>query len=301
VSSERPGADYPPLPEALAVGVYDNHTHLDPSSEARADGMLDYREQLDRAASVGIRGVVQVGTDVGSSQWSAAVAATEGRILAAVAIHPNDAAELADGGGLDAAIAEIDRLASLPRVVAVGETGLDYFRTESAAGRAAQMHAFEEHIAIAKRHGLALQIHDRDAHADVIATLLRVGAPERTVFHCYSGDAGMARVCAEHGWYLSFAGNVTFKNAQTLRDALAAAPRSLVLVETDAPYLTPAPVRGRTNAPYLIPHTLRAMAGYLDTDVGELAAQVAANTEAVYGSWDAEPVTVTAVASGGAA
>jgi TatD DNase family protein len=169
-------------------------------------------------------------------------------------------------------------------VRAVGETGLDYFRTEG-DGRRVQMRAFEAHIAIAKRHGIALQIHDRDAHDDVVATLERVGAPERTVFHCFSGDAALARLAAERGWYLSFAGTVTFKNAPNLREALEVIPRELVLVETDAPYLTPAPLRGRPNAPYLIPHTLRFMAAHLGADVDELAARVATNTEAVYGDW----------------
>ncbi|MEJ3403693.1 TatD family hydrolase [Rathayibacter sp. YIM 133350] len=292
--NEARHVEYPPLPEALTVGVYDNHTHLDPSSALHSDDDasigLDYREHLDRASSVGIRGVVQVGTDVASSQWSAQTAAIEPRMLAAVAIHPNEAAELAERGELDAALAEIDRLAGLPRVVAAGETGLDYYRTESAAGRRAQLASFEAHIEIAKRHGIALQIHDREAHSDVISTLRRLGAPERTVFHCFSGDEEMARVCADEGWYLSFAGNITFKNAQNLRDALAAVPRAQVLVETDAPYLTPVPVRGRPNAPYLIPHTLRAMADYLQTDVSVLAAQVSSNTELVYGDWNAEAV-----------
>ena len=151
-------------------------------------------------------------------------------------------------------------------------------------------------IEIAKQNGLALQIHDRNAHAEVIATLLRVGAPERTVFHCFSGDAEMAAICAEQGWYLSFAGNVTFKNAGMLRAALAAAPRELLLVETDAPFLTPAPFRGRPNAPYLLPHTLRAMANHLETDVAMLAAQISTTTERVYGRWDAEPVVTAPTA-----
>src|SRR5690606_28451548 len=187
----------------------------------------------------GVRGVVQVGTDVASSRWSAEMAAREPRMLAAVAIHPNDVPELEAAGQLDDALAEIDALAARPRVRAVGETGLDFFRTDE-AGRPAQVRSFEAHIEIAKRHGLALQIHDRDAHDEVIATLLRVGARERTVFHCCSGDAGMARLCAEHGWYLSVAGTVTFKNAANLREALDVAPRNRILVETDSPYLTPA-------------------------------------------------------------
>ena len=271
---------YPPLPEPLAVAVYDNHTHLE-ISDGEPGGELDYLEQLDRAERVGVKGVVQVGGDLETSRWSASVAATEPRMLAAVALHPNEAPGFAD---LDAALAEIDALAAQPRVRAVGETGLDFFRTGE-EGRDAQYRSFEAHIEIAKKHGIALQIHDRDAHAEVIATLKRVGAPEQTVFHCFSGDAEMARIAADHGWYLSFAGTVTFKNAAGLREALSVTPLDRIMVETDAPYLTPSPFRGRPNSPYLIPLTLRAMAEHLDVDVDELAAQVAATTEHVYGSW----------------
>ncbi|MEN0084590.1 MAG: TatD family hydrolase [Leifsonia sp.] len=278
---------YPPLPEALTVPVYDNHTHLE-----MADGVepLDYREQLDRASSVGVRGVVQVGNDVETSRWSAETAAIEPRMLAAVALHPNDAPDYAERGELDDALAVIDELAGRPRVRAVGETGLDFFRTEEGSRRDAQFRSFEAHIEIAKRHGIALQIHDRDAHAAVVATLKRVGAPERTVFHCFSGDVELARICAENGWYMSFAGTVTFKNAPNLREALTVAPRHLVMVETDAPFLTPTPFRGRPNAPYLIPYTLRAMAEVIGTDASTLAAQINSNTELVYGRWDSEPV-----------
>jgi TatD DNase family protein len=285
-SSERGDQSYPPLPEALVVPVYDNHTHLE-----IADGTepIDYREQLDRASAVGVRGVVQVGTDLETSRWSAEQAAREPRMLAAVALHPNEAPEYAAAGGLDAALAEIAELASWPRVRAVGETGLDFFRTGE-EGRAAQYRSFEAHIEIAKENGIALQIHDRDAHGEVIATLKRVGAPERTVFHCFSGDAELARICADNGWYMSFAGNVTFKNAHNLREALEVARRALLLVETDAPYLTPMPYRGRPNAPYLVPHTLRAMAAHLGTDVSMLAAQISSNSELVYGRWEDEPV-----------
>jgi TatD DNase family protein len=284
--SERGDQTYPPLPEALVVPVYDNHTHLE---IADGDDPIDYHEQLDRASAVGVRGVVQVGTDLETSRWSAEQAAREPRMLAAVAIHPNEAPEYDAAGGLDAALAEIAELASWPRVRAVGETGLDFYRTGE-EGRAAQYRSFEAHIEIAKENGIALQIHDRDAHGEVIATLKRVGAPERTVFHCFSGDAELARICTENGWYMSFAGNVTFKNAHNLREALEVAPRSLIMVETDAPYLTPAPFRGRPNAPYLIPHTLRAMAAHLGTDVSMLAAQISSNTELVYGRWEDEPV-----------
>ena len=283
---------YPPLPTPLVVPVYDNHTHIDPSARPGriADGhALDYREQLDRASSVGVRGVVQVGTDVASSIWAAETAAVEPRMLAAVAIHPNDAPEPDAAGELDDALAVIDGLAARPRVRAIGETGLDFYRTDE-NGRAAQFRSFEAHIEMAKRHSLALQIHDRDAHGDVISTLTRVGAPDTVVFHCFSGGPDLAEVCADNGWYMSFAGTVTFKNAQNLRDALQTAPRSLLLVETDAPYLTPTPFRGRPNAPYLIPHTVRAMAEAIGTDASVLAAQLVSNTELVYGKWDSEPV-----------
>lgn len=275
---------YPSLPDPLPVAVYDNHTHLE---IADGDNPMDYREHLDRAAAVGVKGAVQVGGDLDTSRWSAEVAAREPRLLAAVAIHPNEAPNYEAAGTLDDAFAEIDELAARPRVRAIGETGLDFFRTEE-GGRAAQFRSFEAHIGIAKKHDLAMQIHDRDAHEEVIATLLRVGAPERTVFHCFSGDAEMARLCADHGWYLSFAGTVTFKNAAHLREALAVIPRDRILVETDAPFLTPVPFRGRPNSPYLIPLTLRAMAEHLRMDVAELCTQIAENTETVYGSWDAD-------------
>jgi TatD DNase family protein len=276
--------DYPPLPEALTVSVYDNHTHLE-ISDGTPGSELDYREHLDRASSVGVKGVVQVGGDLVTSRWSADIAAREPRVLAAVALHPNETPEYAASGTLDQAIAEIDALAAQPRVRAIGETGLDFFRTGE-DGRDAQFRAFEAHISLAKNHNIALQIHDRDAHDAVIDTLLRVGAPERTVFHCFSGDVEMARFCADQGWYLSFAGTVTFKNAHNLREALAVIPRDRILVETDAPYLTPHPYRGRPNSPYLIPTTLRAMAAHLETDVHMLAAQISSNTEQVYGFWD---------------
>ena len=283
--------NWPPLPEALTVPVYDNHTHLEPPTDSEGwQSRLDYRDALDRASTVGVRGVVQVGTDLASSRWSADIAAVEPRVLAAVALHPNEAPLLDSAGTLDDAIAEISELAGRPRVRAIGETGLDFFRTGE-DGRAAQQRSFEAHIAIAKERGLALQIHDRDAHREVVATLLRVGAPERTVFHCFSGDAELASILSEHGWYASFAGTVTFKNAPGLRDALEALPRRLVLIETDSPFLTPMPFRGRPNASYLIPHTLRSMAAHLGTDVSMLAALISSNTEAVYGLWNSEPIT----------
>jgi TatD DNase family protein len=264
------------------VPVYDNHTHLEIEDGVSS---LDFREQLDRASSVGVRGVVQVGTDLETSRWSAEIASHEPRVVAAVALHPNEVPELERKGLLDEHLAGIAELASRPRVRAIGETGLDFFRTGE-DGRDAQIRAFEAHIALAKEHDLALQIHDRDAHRDVVSTLRRVGAPERTVFHCFSGDAEFAKEVADSGWYLSFAGTVTFKNAGALREALEVIPRANILIETDAPYLTPAPWRGRPNSSYLLPHTLRFMAEHLGTDASMLAAQISSNTEAVYGRWD---------------
>ena len=274
---------YPPAPDPLPVAVYDNHCHLEIEDGAE-EGGLSLDEQLDRAAAVGVVGVVQAGGDIESSRWSAWAAASHPRVLAAVAIHPNEAPAYAEQGMLDGAIAVIDELAAQPRVRAIGETGLDYFRTGE-EGLPAQHESFEAHIALAKKHDIAMQIHDRDAHDAVLDTLERVGAPERTVFHCFSGGADMARIAADRGYWLSFAGNVTFKNAQNLRDALAVTPRERILVETDAPFLTPTPLRGRPNAPYLVPVTVRFMAAELGMPVDELCAQLAANTLEVYGSF----------------
>ncbi|HWU28939.1 MAG TPA: TatD family hydrolase [Microbacterium sp.] len=278
----RKDLSYPAAPEPLTVPVYDNHCHLEIT-----DGVepLSLREQLDRAGAVGIAGVVQASGDIESSRWAVDAAASDPRVLAAVAIHPNDAPTYQQDGRLDEAIAVIDELAAHPRTRAIGETGLDYFRTDE-QGRPAQHESFEAHIALAKKHGIAMQIHDRDAHDDVLETLARVGAPERTVFHCFSGDEAMARTAADAGYWLSFAGNITFKNAQNLRDALHVTPLDRILVETDAPFLTPVPLRGRPNAPYLVPLTMRFMAAELEMDVDELCAQVAANTLAVYGSFE---------------
>ncbi|MGK5549057.1 TatD family hydrolase [Streptomyces sp. URMC 127] len=277
----------PPLPAPLNVPVADSHTHLD------MQGDTSVEEALAKAASVGVTTVVQVGCDVAGSRWAAQTAAAHDAVWATVALHPNEAPRIVHGdpdgwsrqgtrpaGGreaLDAALAEIDALAALPQVKGVGETGLDFFRT-GPEGMEAQEYSFRRHIDIAKRHGKALVIHDREAHDDVLRVLTEEGAPDAVVFHCYSGDAAMAKVCADNGYYMSFAGNVTFKNAQPLRDALAVAPLDLILVETDAPFLTPAPYRGRPNAPYLIPVTLRAMAASKGTGEDELAAAVAANT-----------------------
>ncbi len=278
----RQKLSYPDLPEPLLVGTYDNHTHLE---IADGDQPMNYQDHLALANQVGILGAVQVGVTLESSKWSAEVAAKDPRLLAAVAIHPNEAARYENKQALDADIDGIAALASQERVRAIGETGLDFFRTESEKGKLFQQHSFERHIQIAKDFNLALQIHDRDAHDQVVETLIRLGAPERVVFHCYSGDIDLAKICAEHGWYTSFAGNITIKRNQNLRDSLKHMPKHLILVETDAPFLTPEPLRGRPNAPYLIPITVRFMAAELGMDANELSGQLASNTVAVYGSW----------------
>ena len=276
----------PDSPEPLPFPVYDNHTHLE-----FEDGMdlLDPLDSLARAEAVGVAGVVQVGTDIETSRWSAQLAAADPRVLAAVALHPNEAPRLFAEGKLSEHLSEISRLASQPRVRAVGETGLDFFRTGE-DGQAAQIESFEAHIDIARANQIALQIHDRDAHEAVVSTLKRVGAPECTVFHCFSGDAELARICAENGWYISFSGTMTFKNAPALREALSVADPSRILVETDAPFLTPEPFRGRPNAPYLMPHTVRRIAEVLDEPLESVCERLAANTERVYGSWAMDPV-----------
>lgn len=268
----------PPLPEPLRVPVVDSHTHLD-----MQDATVE--EALEWAAAVGVTRVVQIGCDVARARWAAETAAAHEAVWAAVALHPNEAPRLAAESPetLEAALAEIAELAALPQVRAVGETGLDYYRT-GPEGVAAQQHSFRRHIALAKELDRTLVIHDREAHQDVLRLLREEGAPARTVFHCYSGDAEMAEVCAAAGYYMSFAGNVTFHSAQPLRAAAAVVPPELLLVETDAPFLTPAPFRGRPNAPYLIPVTLRALAEVRGEDEDALAAQVAENTARAFGA-----------------
>jgi TatD DNase family protein len=215
------------------------------------------------------------------------LATKDPRVLAAVALHPNEAPLYENFENLDAAIAEIESLAVQPRVRAIGETGLDFFRTEGDNSIKLQQHSFEEHIRIAKENNIALMIHDRDAHDEVVSTLKRVGAPDRVVFHCYSGDTELAKICADNGWYMSFAGNITIKRNQHLRDSLAMAPKDLILIETDAPFLAPEPFRGRPNSPYLVPVTARFMADVRGEDLNQLCSQLALNTETVYGDWSA--------------
>jgi TatD DNase family protein len=228
------------------------------------------------AKAVGIQRLVTIGIDVPSSEWSVATAAAHDDVFATVAIHPNEA-HTAD----EPAWTRIAGLAADPGVVGVGETGLDHFRTGEDGWRR-QEESFRRHIDIAKRSGKALVIHDRDAHDDVLRVLDSEGAPDRVVFHCFSGDAAFARKCAEHGYVMSFAGNVTFKNADELRAAAALAPDDLLLVETDAPFLTPMPYRGRPNAPYLVPMTVRALAEIRGQAADEVAAAVSGTATRVF-------------------
>jgi len=294
---------WPPVPEPLPVAVVDNHTHLDTDAEL-PDGEAppSVAEQIARAAAAGVARMVQIGCDLDAARWTDRVVREHPELLGGVAIHPNEATLFAgarDPGpdgllprprpehalGLDAAVAQIADLArGNDRIRVIGETGLDHFRS-GADGRAAQVASFRAHIALAKELDLALQIHDRDAHADVLDVLTRDGAPERTVFHCFSGDADMARLCAERGWYLSFAGPVTFAGSGGLREALAAVPLAQVLVETDAPYLAPHPHRGRPNAPYLAPWTMRTIAEVQGVDLATACHAVSTTSEAVYGPW----------------
>jgi TatD DNase family protein len=260
----------PPAPPRLTTPALDSHCHLD---------LMDVPVDVAMAAAreVGIERVVQIGVDVPSSRWSADLAAERDDVWAAVAIHPNEAPS-AD----DAAWNEIAALAGQPRVVAIGETGLDHYRTED-DGWVAQETSFRRHIAIAKATDKALMIHDRDAHDDVLRVLESEGAPPRVIFHCFSGDADFARRCVERGYTLSFAGNLTFKNAHELREAVAVVPQDQLLVETDAPFLTPMPYRGRPNAPYLVPLTLRAIAETTGRSEDEVAAGVSATAARVFG------------------
>jgi TatD DNase family protein len=244
----------------------------------------DLQAVIEAATAVGVPRMVQIGCDLPGARFTVESIDRYAALLGGVALHPNEAPRLHERGEVDSARVEIERLASHPRVRVIGETGLDYYRT-GAEGVAAQQDSFRWHIDLAKRTGKTLQIHDREAHQDVMRILAEEGAPEHTVLHCFSGDMEMARECVERGYYLSFAGTVTFKNATGLRNALAVTPTENLLVETDAPYLTPSPHRGATNAPYLIPLTVRAMAAVLSTNVPSLCTALAANSERLYGPW----------------
>jgi len=274
-------------PEALPGPLVDNHCHL----EFRYDGAPErtLTERLDEATAVGVTRAVQIGCEIDSARWTADAVAREPRLVGGVALHPNEAplhagGTHASGMGYDEAFAEIARLARLPRIRVIGETGLDYHHT-GPEGREAQIRSFRDHIALAKELDLVLQIHDRDAHADVLEVLERDGAPRRTVFHCFSGDASMARLCVERGYYLSFAGNVTFKNAGELRAALAVTPLERVLVETDSPFLTPHPHRGDVNSPAQVAATVRVVADVLGVDLAAACEAIDRTCEGLYGPW----------------
>ena len=274
----------PDAPDPLPIPVVDNHTHLDISREGAVVAVDDLVPVLAQAASVGVDRVVQVGCDLPGARFAVDAAQAHAGLVAGVALHPNEVPALATSGALDAALAEIERLAAHPRVRVVGETGLDYYRT-GPEGVPAQQDSFRWHIDLAKRLGKALQIHDRDSHDDVLRVLAEEGAPERTVLHCFSGGPEMARECVDRGYHLSFSGTVTFKSSTALRDALAQTPLELLLVETDAPYLTPHPWRGAANSPTLVPLTVRAMASVIGVAVPTLCQALSDNAERLYGPW----------------
>ncbi|MDQ6935813.1 MAG: TatD family hydrolase [Actinomycetota bacterium] len=275
----EPDRSRPEAPDALPHPVVDNHCHLD-----IADGeWLPTEQALARSAAVGVPRIVQIGCDLPGAAWAVDTARAHHQIVAGVALHPNEAPRLAASGGLDRGLAEIERLArASDRVRAVGETGLDYFRT-GPDGRDAQRTSFRRHLELAGALDKTLVIHDRDAHDDVLRMIDEVGPPQRWVMHCFSGGPQFARSCLDRGAFLSYAGTVTFKNAEPLRAALRVTPIDRVLVETDAPYLTPAPHRGRPNASYLIPLTVRSMAQTAGWDLEELCRAIDANTDRAYG------------------
>ncbi len=273
-------ARLPESPEPLPAATTDAHTHLTSTAEYSGLGPED---ALAQARAVGVTRVVEVGTDLESSARAIGLAHDHPDVVASIAIHPNDAARL--GAALDDALGRLSGYAAADGVRAIGETGLDYYRTRDADGQARQKHAFAAHIALAKQHDLALVIHDRDAHDDILDVLDAEGAPTRVMMHCFSGDAGFARRCLDRGYWLSFPGTITFKANEALREALDLTPADRLLVETDAPYLTPMPHRGKPNASYLLPHTVRFMAERRGADLAELCTQLADNATAVFGDW----------------
>jgi TatD DNase family protein len=271
-----PGPGQVPPPEPLPAPALDAHCHLDLIEQPTG-------EVLGAARAAGITRVITVGVDLPSSHWSAERAARSEGVYAAVAIHPNETAAAASAAPRDEVLAEIAKLAALPQVRAVGETGLDYYRDHAAPE--VQREWFRAHIEIAKQAGKALMIHDRDAHEDVLAILAADGPPERVVFHCFSGDAAMAGRCAEAGYVMSFAGTVTFTNAPALREAAAVAPPELILAETDAPFLTPMPHRGKPNTPAMVAHTVRCLASVKQVSDVDMCELVTATGERMFGPW----------------
>jgi TatD DNase family protein len=269
-----------PLPEPLNVNCVDAHAHIEIITNGAPDAP-EVGKVLADAKSVGIDRIVQVGYSAEQSEWGVKLAEHWPNVLAAVALHPNEAPVVED---LEADLLKIERLATHPRVRAIGETGLDFFRTEPAL-QERQKYSFRRHIELAKKVNKALVIHDRDAHRAVLDLLIEEGAPEKTIFHCYSGDAEMARECIENGYILSFAGTLTFKNAPALREAVKLVPVDQLLVETDSPFLAPMPHRGSLNTPAQIPTILRFMAEERGDDVDELAMAISNNCERLFGSF----------------
>ena len=270
-----------PQPEPLPVATVDSHAHLEIVTNAAPDS-AEVGKVLDDARAAGIDRVVQVGYSAEQSQWCVDAAEHwKGRVLAAVALHPNEAPVVED---LEHDWSIIAKLAEHPRVRAIGETGLDYFRTPPEL-RKRQQESFKWHIELAKKHNKALVIHDRDSHDDVLSVLLEVGAPEKTIFHCYSGDLEMAKICVDRGYILSFAGTLTFKNAPQLRQAVKIVPIDQLLVETDAPFLAPTPHRGALNTPAQIANIVRAMADERSVSDAELATALSKNAERIFGSF----------------
>jgi len=270
-----------PLPEALPHPCVDAHAHMEIITNTAPDSQ-EVADVIAEAKSVNVDRIVQVGYSAEQSRWCVAAAEKwNTSVLAAVALHPNEAPVVED---LEADWAVIAELAQHPRVRAIGETGLDYFRTPIEL-RPRQQESFKWHIELAKKTNKALVIHDRDSHDDVLSILLEVGAPEKTIFHCFSGDVEMAKICIERGYILSFAGTLTFKNAPALRDAVALVPIDQLLVETDSPFLAPMPHRGAGNTPAQIATIVRAMAAERHSDVGELAEALGNNAERLFGSF----------------
>lgn len=278
----------PPLPEPLSRPVIDSHCHID--MRGQGEDILSPQDALDAAASVNVTGIVQVGCSIRDVQAAVEMAEAHPRIVAAIGIHPNEAPRLAAQGELDAAVATVEALAAgSPHVRGIGETGLDYFRTREPEAWLIQEQSFRAHIDMARRLGRALVIHDRDSHDDLVRILLDelagAGLPDVVIFHCFSGDAGLAQVAADRGWYVSFSGTVTFSNARDLHEAAPVVPRDRILVETDAPFLTPMPYRGRINASYMVPLTVRRLAELRGDDVEALCDDLYANTVRAFGDW----------------
>ncbi|MFE5567157.1 TatD family hydrolase [Amycolatopsis japonica] len=264
--------ELPPIPDRLPVSVVDAHTHLDACGAVTA---ADVTAMVDRAERAGVSRVITVADDLSAARWAAQASTWDPRVWAAVAIHPTRTKEFSE-----AEKSEVESLAKESRVVAVGETGLDYYWDYSPHD--AQQDAFRWHIDLAKRIGKPLMIHDRDAHDDVLRILEEEGAPEQVVFHCFSGDEHIARRCVDAGYVLSFAGTVSFRNARGLHEAARIVPADQYLVETDAPFLTPHPFRGRPNEPYCAAYTVRHLATLRGEAVHEVAESVRKTAERVF-------------------